>query len=77
MLRWIEVECTDATLHRRRLESRSRGMPALSEPSWHDVQLRRDEYESWTDDRLLLDTTVDLPTNLALALRYLGPEHDL
>jgi predicted kinase len=72
-LRWIEVVCTDAGLHRRRLEGRSRGLGATDELSWHDVERRRDEYEPLTDDRLLLDTTRDLATNVALALDHLRP----
>jgi predicted kinase len=69
-LRWIEVECSDLDLHRTRLESRNRGRRAPHEPSWADVQLRRSEYEPWTEERLLLDTTRELTINAALALRY-------
>lgn len=69
-LRWIEVECSDADLHKTRLESRQRG--ALYEPTWEEVQARRIEYEPWTDDRLVLDTTRDLVDNVAAGLRYLS-----
>jgi hypothetical protein len=62
---WIEVVCFDPDLHRRRLEGRSRGDRALSEPSWEDVQVRRGEYAPWADDRLTLDTTRELAINVA------------
>jgi predicted kinase len=76
-LRWIEVECSDLDLHRKRLETRNRGRGAVSEPSWTDVQLLRSEYEPWTEERLFLDTTRELTTNVALALRYVQPAVDL
>lgn len=76
-LRWIEVECSDRDLHRTRLEDRNRGHRALYEPTWADVQLRRSEYEPWTEERLLLDTTRELTTNAAFALRYVQPGVDL
>jgi len=69
-LRWIEVECSDADLHRRRLERRKREL--LYEPTWEDVQARRTEYEPWTDDRLVLDTTRELADNVAAGLRYIS-----
>jgi predicted kinase len=68
VLRWIEVVCSDPDVHRRRLERRSRGDEAVSEPIWEGVQIRRGEYERWTDDRLTLDTTLELATNVALAV---------
>jgi predicted kinase len=73
-MRWIEVECPDPVLHRSRLESRRRGSRAADEPTWEDVQLRREEFEPWPDERLRLDTTEDLPSNIARALRYVTPE---
>jgi predicted kinase len=70
VLRWIEVMCSDPDVHRRRLESRSRGDGALSEPTWEDVQTRRGEYALWTEDRLTLDTTGELVDNVAMVVRH-------
>jgi predicted kinase len=68
----LEVVCSDPAVHRRRLESRSRGIDGVAEPSWEAVDRRRDEYEPWTDQRLVLDSMNDLTLNTASALEYLS-----
>ena len=70
-LRVIEVECPDLDEHRRRLESRRRGIEAFPEPSWDDVQRRRSEWEPWTDPRLTLDSTRPLEDLVAVCLTFL------
>jgi predicted kinase len=75
-IRWIELECPDPVLHRSRLEGRRRASRAAGEPTWADVQVRRDEFEPWSDERLCLDTTQDLPSNIARVLRYVAPERE-
>jgi predicted kinase len=50
----IEVICSDAAEHRRRVETRSSDIAGLKLPSWDDI-LRR-EYEPWDRPRLLIDT---------------------
>jgi hypothetical protein len=43
----------------------------MPEISWARVQARRAEYEAWTDERLILDTSVATPAALlAKALDY-------
>jgi len=50
----VEVVCSDPAEHRRRAESRVLDVPGLRGPSWHEICAR--EYESWTRERLVVDT---------------------
>lgn len=67
-LRWVEVHCSDETLHRERLAGRNRGFDAALEPGWAQVQVRREETEPWAaaDLRHLvrIDTALPLPPQL-------------
>ena len=71
-LKIIECVCADETIHRRRIEARVRNIAGLPEVSWAEVQTRRSEYEAWTDQRQVLDTSHAAPEQLlADALDYL------
>ena len=70
-LRFIEVQCSDPDIHRRRLEGRRRGIEGFYEPSWNDVQRRREEFAAWSDGRLTLDSMGARLDNLRAALKYL------
>ncbi len=50
----IEIVCSDAAEHRRRVDSRSPDIAGHRLPSWQDI-LDRD-YHPWDRDRLVLDT---------------------
>jgi predicted kinase len=50
----IEVICSDAVQHRRRVEGRAADIEGLIVPSWGDVVARL--YEPWDRDRIVLDT---------------------
>ena len=50
----VEIVCTDAEEHRRRVETRQSDIDGLKLPSWQDVQDR--EYEAWDKAHLVLDT---------------------
>src|SRR5450631_3097697 len=50
----VEVICSDTTLHRRRVESRSADIPGLLLPTWDEVQART--YERWDGAHLVIDT---------------------
>ncbi|MCJ9704897.1 MULTISPECIES: AAA family ATPase [unclassified Bradyrhizobium] len=50
----IEVVCSKAVLHRRRVESRTPDIDGLKLPSWNDVVSRT--YEPWDREHLVLDT---------------------
>ena len=53
----IEVICSDAGEHRRRVESRLADINGLVVPTWRDVVDR--VYEPWDCERVLLDTAKD------------------
>ncbi|MEV6978722.1 AAA family ATPase [Kitasatospora sp. NPDC093806] len=69
---FIEVVCSDPVLHRRRLEGRSRGIDGFPEPTWESVERRRAEFAPWVEDRLVLDSVLDLSQNIATALGFLA-----
>ena len=50
----IEIICSDAGEHRRRVENRSVDISGLALPSWQDVVSRA--YEPWDRERIVLDT---------------------
>jgi predicted kinase len=70
-LRFIEVVCSDAQLHRTRLEGRDRGERAAHEPTWPEVERRQAEYERWRDARLVLDSVQPVEALVERALAYL------
>ena len=50
----VEVICSDAEEHRRRVETRSVDLPGLKAPTWQAV-LQRD-YARWDEDHIVVDT---------------------
>jgi predicted kinase len=55
-LRFVEVRCSDAAEHRRRVEERKPEMPGQGVPTWEQVQRRR--FEPWPPElpgRLVID----------------------
>jgi predicted kinase len=57
----IEVICSDAAEHRRRVETRTIDLPGLTAPSWAQVLDR--EYEPWDRPRFMLDTALVSPAD--------------
>jgi predicted kinase len=51
---WLEVVCSDAAEHRRRVETRETDLPGLPMRDWQAVTGR--EYHGWDRDRLTVDT---------------------
>jgi predicted kinase len=51
----IEITCSNASEHRRRVESRDSTVDGLRLPSWTDVQRR--EYSPWSRNRVVVDTS--------------------
>ena len=71
-LKIIECVCVDEAEYRRRIEARIRNIDGMPEVTWARVLQRRAEYEPWTDQRLVLDTSIEaLERLLAAALDYL------
>ena len=52
----VEIVCSDAAEHRRRVESRGQDIAGQTLPTWQDVVER--DYHDWDRDRLVVDTTV-------------------
>ena len=70
-LKIIECTCADDAILRQRIESRVRAGPSHHEFTWKGLLQRRAEYESWTDPRLVLDTSRMSPAQLLTqALTY-------
>lgn len=65
---FIEAFCSDASTHRRRLESRGTRFAGFPEPTWESVVARRANIERWPDSRLRLDTLRPLHESIADAL---------
>ena len=66
VLRFVEVRCSDAAEHRRRVESREPEMPGHSVPTWTQVLRRR--YEPWPPElsgRLVVDNIGDAAGHVA------------
>lgn len=66
----VEVKCSDAAEHRRRVEERVTDIPGLALPSWDQVASR--EYHPWVRDHIVIDTagrSVDDSVRLILQKR--------
>jgi len=50
----VEIVCSDAVEHRRRVESRRADIAGHQLPTWSQVVER--DYSAWTGDRLVIDT---------------------
>ncbi|MES1212250.1 MAG: ATP-binding protein, partial [Leifsonia sp.] len=68
-IKFLEVICSDAELHRTRLAARGQRLPHLAEPTWHAVEQSVDEWESWSGTtgavpRITLDSVQPLGVNV-------------
>jgi predicted kinase len=61
----VEVVCSDAAAHRRRVEERVTDLPGFVQPTWAEVVDR--DYQPREDDRLVIDTALTSP-DAALAM---------
>lgn len=65
-IRFVEVICSDESIHRMRLEARGRELAHLAEPTWHAVEQSLDEWEPWDGEtgaapRITVDSIEPLP----------------
>jgi predicted kinase len=65
----IEVQCSDAEEHRRRVESRRSDISGLIVPTWEQVVSR--EYHPWNREHIVLETTNRTPEQNVSLLRKL------
>lgn len=72
----VEVVCSDATVHRQRVEGRQVDMPNFVLPTWESVL--QHEYEAWTTAHLVIDSAMTDPgAAAALILDRLGDRNSL
>jgi predicted kinase len=69
-VRFVEVICSDAAEHRRRVESRTAEMPGHVQPAWAEVRARA--WEPIEQPRLLVDNVGDPAAAVAAVLDWLG-----
>jgi predicted kinase len=69
----IEVRCSDAREHRRRVETRSSDIPGLKLPAWEEVVSR--EYHRWDCEHLVIDTSARAVAQSVNIIREALPEH--
>lgn len=70
----IEVICSDAQEHRRRVESRTGDIAGLRLPTWQDVQTR--ERDPWETTPLVIDTAGQTELESFAALQRVLHESD-
>jgi len=70
-LRFVVLSPPDPKEHRRRLETRSRGLLHVSEPTWERVEARAAAYAPWVDEPVLVDARQELEAVVAQVTRSL------
>lgn len=51
----VEITCSDAAEHRKRVETRTATVRGLRLPTWQDVVDR--DYRTWDRERVVIDTS--------------------
>lgn len=62
----VEIVCSDASAHRRRVEARTADLPGFTLPTWQDVESR--DYRPWDRPHTVIDTAT---VNLAEAVHVI------
>jgi predicted kinase len=68
--RVIECICSDESLHRSRLNSRTRNIPGWHELEWSEIERVKQYYFPWEEERLILDMTKSYDENFTKAKTY-------
>ncbi|MGJ6981564.1 AAA family ATPase [Aestuariimicrobium soli] len=71
-LAFVEVVCSDADEHRRRLAERQRGIDGFPEPTWESVLERSEAFRAWQGERLRVDSMRPLGDNVAVVREHLA-----
>lgn len=71
-LRIVECVCSDAEVHRSRVDGRIRAIPGWYELEWSHVERSRTMYQPLPRDKLSVDAVQPLADNLARVRAYLG-----
>lgn len=62
----VEIVCSDADEHQRRVENREADIAGHTLPTWDEVQQR--EYEPWSSNRLVIDSSKTSALEAAMRL---------
>jgi hypothetical protein len=68
----VECICSDASLHRARIEGRVRDIPGWHEVGWDHVERMRAEFPPLTTGRLIVDAVEPAAANLRRVLEHIG-----
>ena len=68
----VECVCSDAGIHRSRVEGRIRGIPGWYELEWSHVERSRTTYEPVGHQKLVVDAVDPIAVNLAHVRAHLG-----
>ncbi len=68
----VECICSDAAIHRQRVEGRIRGIPGWHEIGWDHVERMRDQMPSLTTERLIVDAVQPVDENVSRVLKYIS-----
>ncbi len=63
----VEVVCSDAAVHRQRVEARSSEIAGLQLPTWAEVVAR--EYHPWNRDHIIIDSAHSSVSSSVAALQ--------
>lgn len=70
--RLILIECVlDRDIHRQRIESRVRNLYGIAEVTWADIEMRRQEFSAWKQNRLILNSADSVEANVEAIMRYI------
>ena len=69
---FVECVCSDASVHRARIEGRTRGIPGWHEVGWDHVERMRAEVLPLTADRLTVDAMEPVRDNLRRVEDYIA-----
>jgi predicted kinase len=75
-LRIVECVCSDAEVHRARVDGRIRAIPGWYELEWSHVERSRAMYEPLPHDKLSVDAVDPIDENLARVRAHLGLGND-
>ena len=70
----IECVCTNLSIHKERIESRTRNIYGIPEVTWSDVEKRRNEYLNWDIPHLVVDTNQN--NNFEKIMEYIFEKND-
>lgn len=71
----IEVTCSDEKIHQDRIKKRVRNIKGMPEVNWERVIQRKQEFEPWRDERLVLDSIEEQGVLEQKALNYIDNAH--